>query len=132
MLTGNLKLNPDGTEFMLFGSIKQRDRLELCFLIDILVSPLLPAESVKNLLHGSAFSLPKNVQGVCKRYFIQLRSFRWVKQFLTHGASILVGITHVSCLLDYCNSLFRILSRCNLCKLQCIQNSSATIATNIN
>ena len=32
--------------------------------------------------------------------------------------------------LDYCNSPFRSLSKFNLCKLQCIQNSSATIVSN--
>ena len=32
--------------------------------------------------------------------------------------------------LDYCNSLFRSLSKFNLCKLQCIQNSAARIVSN--
>ena len=32
--------------------------------------------------------------------------------------------------LDYCNSLFRSLSKFNLCKLQCIQNSAGRIVSN--
>ena len=36
----------------------------------------------------------------------------------------------VSSRLDYCNSLFRSLSKFNLCKLQCIQNSAARIVSN--
>ena len=49
MLASKLKLNPDKTEFILFGSKKQRERLNACFLIDILGNPLHPTESVRNL-----------------------------------------------------------------------------------
>ena len=38
----------------------------------------------------------------------------------------------VSSQLDYCNSLFRSLSKFNLHKLQCIQNSAARIVSNTN
>ena len=44
-----LKLNPDKTEFILFGSKKQRERFNVCFPINILGNPLHPAESVRNL-----------------------------------------------------------------------------------
>ena len=37
----------------------------------------------------------------------------------------------VSCWLDYCNSLFRSLSKLNLFRLQSIQNSAARIVTNL-
>ena len=49
MSASKLKLNPDKTEFILFGSKKQRERLNACFPIDILGSPLHPTESVRNL-----------------------------------------------------------------------------------
>ena len=39
MLASKLKLNPDKTEFILFGSKKQRERLNACFPIDILGNP---------------------------------------------------------------------------------------------
>ena len=50
--------------------------------------------------------------------------------FLTHDVSVLVANALVSSQLDYCNSLFRSLSKFNLCKLQCIQNSAARIVSN--
>ena len=57
------------------------------------------------------------------------RDFRHVRQFLTHDASVLVANALVS-RLDYCNSVFRSLSKFNLRKLQCIQNSAARIVSN--
>ena len=42
MSASKLTLNPDKTEFILFGSKKQRERLNVCFPIDILGNPLQP------------------------------------------------------------------------------------------
>ena len=73
----NLKLNPDKTEFIyeLFGSKKQRERLNACFPIDILGNPLHPTESVNlGVWFDSDFSFSKHVQNViCKGCFRQLR-----------------------------------------------------------
>ena len=132
MSVSKLKLNPDKTEFILFGSKKQRERLNACFPIDILGNPLQPTESVRNLgvWFDSDFSFSKHIQNVCKGYFSQLRDFRNIRQFLTQDAAVSVAIAFVSSRLDYCNSLFRSLSKVNLHRLQSIQNSAARIATN--
>ena len=121
MSASKLKLNPEKTEFIVFGSKRQRDKLTGCFLSNILGSPLCPPEWVKNLgvrFDSDFFSLSKHVQNVCKSCFEQLRDFRHVRQFLTHDASVLVAIALVSSRLDYCNSLFRSFSKLNLRKLQ--------------
>ena len=127
MSASKLKLNPDKTEFILFGSKKQRERLNACFSIDILGNPLHP-KSVRNLgvLFDSDFSFSKHVQSC----FIQLRDFRNIKQLLTHDVAVSVTNAFVSSQLDYCNSLFRSLSKFNLHRLQSIQNSAARIVTN--
>ena len=67
MSTSKLKLNPDKTKFIIFGSKRQRDKLIACFAIDILANSLCPADSVKNLgvWFDSDFSLSKHVQNVC-------------------------------------------------------------------
>ena len=74
--------------------------------------------------------LTQHVQNVCKSCFIQLRDFRNIRQFLTHDAAVSVANAFVSSQLDYCNSLFRSLSKFNLHRLQSIQNSAARIVTN--
>ena len=84
MSASKLKLNSDKTEFILFGSKKQRERLNACFPIDILGNPLHPTKSVRNLgvWFDSGFSFSKHVQNVCKSCFSQLRDFRNIRQFL--------------------------------------------------
>ena len=107
-------------------------KIERIFPSTILGSPLYPAKWVKNLgvWFDSDFSLSKHVQNVCKSCFVQLHDFRHVRQFLTQDASVLVASALVSSWLDYCNSLFMSLSKFNLRKLQCIQNSAARIVSN--
>ena len=128
MSASKLKLNPDKTEFILFGSKKQRERLNVCFPIDILGNPLHPTKSVRNL--GVWFDSDFPIQNVCKSCFVQLRDFRNIRQFLTHDAAVSVANAFVSSWLDYCNLLFRSLSKFNLHRLQSIQNSAARIVTN--
>ena len=132
MSASKLKLNPDKTEFILFGSNNQRERLSACFPIDILGNPLYPTESVRNLgvWFDADFSFSKHVQKVCKGCFCQLRDFRNIRQFLTHYAAVLVANAVVSSLLDYCNSLFRSLSKASLHRLKSIQICAAGIVTN--
>ena len=75
MSASKLKINPDKTEFIVFGSKRQiqRDKLKACFPSTILGSSLCPAEYVKNLgvWFDSDFSKSKHVQNVCKSCFVQ-------------------------------------------------------------
>ena len=105
------QFNPDKTKFIVFGSKRQREKLKGYFPSTI---------------------LSRHVQKVCKSCFVQPCEFRYVRRFLTHDASVLVTNAVVSSRLDYCNSLFRSLSKFNLHKLQCIQNSAASIVSNTN
>ena len=97
--------------------------------IDILGNPLHPTDSVRNLSvwFDSDFSFSKHVQNVCKGCFSQLRDFRNIRQFLTQDAAVSVANAR----LDYCNSLFRSLSKVNLHRLLSIHNSAARIVTNL-
>ena len=132
MLARKLKLNPDKTEFILFGSKKQRERLNACFPIDILGNPLHPTKSVRNLgvWFDSDFPFFKHFHNVYKGWFSQLRDFRNIRQSLTQDAAVSFANDFVSSRLDYCNSLFMSLSKVSLHRLQSIQNSAARIVTN--
>ena len=58
-----------------------------------------------------------------------MRDLRRVRQHLSLSNATLVANALVTSRLDYCNSLYRSLSRADLKKLQCIQNSLARIVT---
>ena len=98
MSTNKLKLNQDKTEFIVFGSKRQRDKLKAYFPTTTLGSPLCLDESVKNLAvwFDSDFSFSKHVQNARKSCFVQLCDSRHVKWFLTHGASEFVANALVS------------------------------------
>ena len=102
MSASKLKLNLDKTEFIVFGSKRQSDKLKVYFPSTILGSPLCPAEWVKNLgvWFNSDLSLSKHVQNVCKSCFAHVCDFRHVRRFLTHDASELVANALVSSRLD--------------------------------
>ena len=134
ILSSMLKLNPDKIEFIIFGSHAQCKKLDPYLPVRIFCNFRHPAVVVKNLgvWFDANFSFADHVCNICKTCFIQICDLRWVRQYLTDEAAILVANALVSGLFDYCNSLFRSLSSLNMCKLQCIQNMLARIVTNCN
>ena len=119
MSLSKLKLNPEKTEFIVFGSKAQRQKISSHFPVSILGSLLHPFDSVRNLAYQDDF----------KACFLQMRDLRRIKKYLTEVA-VLAANALVSSHLNYCNSLFRGLSGFNQHKLQSIQNTLARIVTN--
>ena len=134
MTSSMLKLNPDKTEFIIFGSHAQLKKLDPYLPVKIFGNFMHPAVVVKNLgvWFDANFSFANHVRNICKTCFIQIRDLRRVRKHLTDEAAILAANALVSSRLDYCNSLFRSLSSLNMRKLQCIQNTLARIVTNCN
>ena len=120
-----LKLNPDETEFIIFGSHAQIKKLD----------PYLPDRIFGNFMHPTVvvqtlrdwidayLSFADHVYNICKTCFIQIHDLRWVRKHLTDEAAILAANDLVNSHLDYCNSCFRSLSSLNMHKVQCIQNT---------
>ena len=129
-----LTLNPDKTEFIIFGSHAQLKKLDPYLPVKIFGNFMHPAVVVKNLgvWFDANFSFANHVRNICKTCFIQICDLWRVRKHLTDEAAILAANALVSSRLDYCNSLFRSLSSLNMRKLQCIQNTLARIVTNCN
>ena len=127
-----LKLNPDKTEFILFGSKNVRTKLGKYFPVNILGTLLSPAEAIRNLgvWFDSDFSFSCHVRNICKACFVHIRDLKRVRGYLTREAALLAANALVGSRLDYCNSLFRSLSALDLRRLQCVQNSLARIVAN--
>ena len=127
-----LKLNPDKTEFIVFGSKMQREKLNKSFPVNIRGNFLSPVTVPRNLgvWFDSEFSFLGHVQNICKSCSAQIRDLKHLRDYLTHHATLMAANALVGSRLVYCNSLFRSLSALDLRKLQCVQNSLARIVTN--
>ena len=130
--THKLKLNPDKTEFIVFGSKFQREKLNHSFPVNILCNLISPTDAVRNLgvWFDSDFSFSCHVMKVCKACFAHVRDLKRLQGHLTYEAALMATNALVGSRLDYCNSLFRGLSALDLRKLQCVQNSLARIVAN--
>ena len=130
--TNKLKLSPDKTEFIVFGSKSQREKLNQSFPVNILGNLISPTDAVRNLgvWFDSDFSFSCHVRKVCKACFAHVRDLKQLRGHLTHEATLMAANALVGSRLDYCNSLFRGLSALDLRKLQCVQNSLARIVAN--
>ena len=127
-----LKLNPDKTEFILFGSKNIRTKLGKFFPVSILGTLLSPAEAIRNLgaWFDSDFSFSCHVRNICKACFVHIRDLKRLRGYPTREAALLAANALVGSQLDYCNSLFRSISALDLRRLQCVQNSLARIMAN--
>ena len=116
MLSSMLKLNPDKTELIMFGSHAQIKKLDPYLPVRIFCNFMHPAVVVKNLRiwFNVNFSLADHVRNICKTCFIQMHNLRRVREYLTDEAAILAVNALVSSCLDYCSSLFRSLSSLNM------------------
>ena len=134
MSSSMLKLNPDKTEFIIFGSHAQLKKLDPYLPVRLFGNFMHQAVVVKNLgvWFNANFSFADHVRKICKTCFIQVRDLRRVRKHLTDEAAILAANTLVTRHLYYWNSLLRSLSSLNMRKLQCIQNTLARIVTNCN
>ena len=132
MSLSKLKLNPEKTEFIVFGSKVHHQKITSNFPVSILGSLLHPVDSVRNLgvWFDAEFSFSEHVKRTCKACFLQMCDLRRIRQCLTPEVAVLAACALVSSHLDYCNYLFRGLSCFNQHKLQSIQNTLARIVTN--
>ena len=130
--SNKVKLNPDKTEFIVFGSKSQRIKLNHSFPVNILGNLISPKDAVRNLgvWLDSDFSFSGHVMKVCKACFAHVRDLKRLRGHLTDEAALMAANALVGSRLDYCNSLLRGLSALDLRKLQCVQNSLARIVAN--
>ena len=131
MSENKLKLNPDKTEFIVFGAKDRYKWLSDSFPVNILGNCLSPTDVVRNLgvLFDPKFCFTNHVNSVIKSCFISLRDLHHIRRFLSIDTSVVIANALVSSLLDYWNSLFHSLSSRNATRLQYVQNALALFVT---
>ena len=85
LCTNNLKLNPDKTEFIVFGSKSQHEKLNQSFPVNILGNLISLIDAVRNLgvWFDSDFSFSCHVMKVCKACFAHVRDLKRLRGHLT-------------------------------------------------
>ena len=131
MSENKLKVNPDKTEFIVFGAKDRYKWLSDSFPVNILGNCLSPTEVVGNLgiLFDAKFCFTDHVNSVIKSCFISLRDLHHMRRFLSVDTSVVIANALVSSHLDYCYSLFHSLSSRNATRLQYVQNALARFVT---
>ena len=109
MSLSKLKLNPEKTEFIVFGSKAQCQKISSHSPVSILGSLLHPVDSVRNLgmWFDADFSFSEHIKRTCKVCFLQMRDLRRIRKYLTPEVAVLAANALVSSRLDYCNSVQR-------------------------
>ena len=93
MSLSKLKLNPEKTEFIVYGSKAQRQKISSHFPVSILGSLLHLVDSVRNLgvWFDAEFSFSEYVKRTCKACFLQMRNLRRIRQYLTPEVAVLAA-----------------------------------------
>ena len=128
MSENKLKLNPDKTEFIVFGAKDRYKWLSDLFPVNILGNYLSPTDVVCNVgvLFDAKFCFTNHINSVIKSCFISLHHIR---RFLSIDISVVIANALVTSRLDYCDSLFRSSSSRNATGLQYVQNALARFVT---
>ena len=89
----DMQLNPGKTEFIIFGSKLQREKLNKSFPVNILGNFLSPEGAVRNLdiRFDSDFSFSRHVQNIWKCCFAQIRDLMHLRGYLTCHAAFMAA-----------------------------------------
>ena len=84
MDSSKLKLSPDKTEFIVFGSKVLRNKLSHLFPVNILGNLLSPSEKVRNLgvIFVSSFRSSAQVSSFCSSSYYHIRDFARIRRYL--------------------------------------------------
>ena len=86
-----LKLNPDKTKFIVFGSKIQCEKINKSFPVNILGNFISPVGVVRNfgVWFDGDFSFLRHVQNICKSCFAQIRDLKRLRGYLTNHAALI-------------------------------------------
>ena len=126
MLINKLKLNDDKTEAIL---INPKSFTVDISCIRIGTEEINFNESAKNLgvIFDKDLNLSNHISNLCKNVYLEIRRLRHMSTFVDESSLKTLASSFILSRLDYCNSIFKNLPKCQLDKLQKLQNYAARV-----
>jgi hypothetical protein len=123
-----LKMNSSKTEFILFGSSKQLDKC-ISQSLDVCGEQVQISDEIKYLgvYLDKHLTLKHHIQLKCRTAMWNLQRIKIVRDVLTQEACETLVIGTVMAHLDYANALYIGLPKCDIMKIQRVQNIAAKL-----
>ena len=127
------KTKPRKKKFIIIGQKAIGESLAPNFPVPLLRNNISPSVEIKNLgvIFDSGNSFDNYVAKVCRACYYHLQDLRRIHKFLGVETAIHLANAMVSSRLDYCNSLLYGVSKCNIAKLQRVQNALAASTSDL-
>lgn len=128
MSEDKLLLNADKTDFLLIGTKQQLAKVNLSH-ISVGASEVAPQSAARNLgvWFDSNLSMSTHISKTSSSGFYFLYNIRRIRKYLTRELTETLIHAFISSRVDYCNSLLYGLPKCQLNKLQRVQNAAARL-----
>ena len=126
-------LNADKSDVVILSAGQQARKLPDSPVVNVAGFAIKPSDSTRSLVVviDDRLTFNKQVNAMCQSCYYHIRVFRHIRSFLTHETALSVARCIVLSRLDYCNSLLFRISKMNIHKLQCVQNSLARLVLNL-
>ena len=129
MSSNRLKLNCDKTEVMWIASRNMFRSISSMPTVTIGDSVIQPNSGARNLgvFFDRQLDMRQHITNICRQCFFQLRQLRVIRRSLP--PDVVKSLLHafIFSRLDYCNSLLFGLPKCDIQKLQRVQNAAAKL-----
>ena len=132
MLTNKLKINDSKTEFMVIGSQRQVDKVNITS-ITVGDTEVAPVSTVRNLgvMFDSNMSMKHHIAKQCNKAMGQLHAIRQIRRCLSIDATRSVLHAFVTSCIDYGNALLVGVPKVHLARLQQVQNMAIRVLYNL-
>ena len=122
-----LSLNQSKTEFLVIGLPQQLSKLSnpsLSMPSNLSITPSVAARNL-GVIFDSTLSMSNHISAISKTCFSSIRDLRRIRNTLDSSTAKTIATSLIHSKVDYCNSLFLNLPKCELDRLQLILNSTA-------
>ena len=131
MISDNLMLNDDKTEFLILGTKQQLTKVNIDN-IKVGSANVSPVPVVRNLgsWFDSQLTMSSHISKLCSVAFYHLYNIRRIRKYLSQEATATLVHAFITSRTDYCNSLLYGLPDNQLVKIQRVLNAAARLVCN--